>query len=295
MKDLKPENLLYLTTSPDSGLVLADFGIAKMLDTQDEVLTTMAGSFGYAAPEVMLKKGHGKPVDMWSLGVITYTLLCGYSPFRSENLQDLIDECCNGKVVFHERYWKDVSDDAKNFITHLLQSDPEDRATSEVSQIFIRGYPVLLLMLVQEALQHPWLTGQTASDHNLLPEIRAYMAKSRLRRGIEIVKLANRIEALKMQEDESETAPGEADVPADAKSAAGVALAGGAFSEKGLGTSTDAGAKPGGKKSLGNIAKGAIFQEVVLAKVRDMKEQEQALKVEKEANEKEAKRRSFQG
>jgi calcium/calmodulin-dependent protein kinase I len=104
-----------------------------MLDTQDEVLTTMAGSFGYAAPEVMLKKGHGKPVDMWSLGVITYTLLCGYSPFRSENLQDLIDECCNGKVIFHERYWKDVSDDAKNFIGHLLQPDPEDRATSEVS------------------------------------------------------------------------------------------------------------------------------------------------------------------
>jgi len=114
--------------------VLADFGIAKMLDTQDELLTTMAGSFGYAAPEVMLKKGHGKPVDMWSLGVITYTLLCGYSPFRSENLQDLIDECCNGKVVFHERYWKDVSDDAKNFIGHLLQPDPEDRATSEVSR-----------------------------------------------------------------------------------------------------------------------------------------------------------------
>jgi calcium/calmodulin-dependent protein kinase I len=117
--------------------VLADFGIAKMLDTQDEVLTTMAGSFGYAAPEVMLKKGHGKPVDMWSLGVITYTLLCGYSPFRSENLQDLIDECCNGKVVFHERYWKDVSNDAKNFIDHLLQPDPEDRATSEVSQLLL--------------------------------------------------------------------------------------------------------------------------------------------------------------
>jgi calcium/calmodulin-dependent protein kinase I len=144
-------------------------------------------------------------------------------------------------------------------------------------------------MLVQEALQHPWLTGQTASDHNLLPEIRAYMAKARLRRGIEIVKLANRIEALRMQEDESHTAPDEADVPADAKAAAGAALAGGALS------STDAGARLGGKKSFGDVAKGAIFREVVLAKVRDAKEQEQALKVEKEAHEKEAKRRSFQG
>lgn len=103
-----------------------------MLDSKDEVLTTMAGSFGYAAPEVMLKKGHGKPVDMWSLGVITYTLLCGYSPFRSENLQDLIDECSNARVIFHERYWKDVSDDAKDFIGRLLQPMAEDRSTSKV-------------------------------------------------------------------------------------------------------------------------------------------------------------------
>ena len=130
--DLKPENLLYLTPDPNSSLVLADFGIAKMLDSQNEVLTTMAGSFGYAAPEVMLKLGHGKPVDMWSMGVITYTLLCGYSPFRSENLNDLIDECKNGRVIFHERYWKDVSRDAKEFITQLLQPDPSRRPSSEV-------------------------------------------------------------------------------------------------------------------------------------------------------------------
>jgi calcium/calmodulin-dependent protein kinase I len=103
-----------------------------MLDNKDEVLTTMAGSFGYAAPEVMLKKGHGKPVDMWSLGVITYTLLCGYSPFRSENLQDLIDECCSARIIFHDRYWRDVSSDAKNFIGQLLQPNPADRATSSV-------------------------------------------------------------------------------------------------------------------------------------------------------------------
>lgn len=130
--DLKPENLLYLTADPKSALVLADFGIAKMLES-NEVLTTMAGSFGYAAPEVMLKRGHGKPVDMWSLGVITYTLLCGYSPFRSESLADLIEECKSGRVVFHERYWKDVSKDAKDFINILLQPDPNRRATSYVS------------------------------------------------------------------------------------------------------------------------------------------------------------------
>jgi calcium/calmodulin-dependent protein kinase I len=98
----------------------------------------MAGSFGYAAPEVMMRLGHGKACDMWSLGVITYTLLCGYSPFRSEGLNELIAETQNNKVVFHERYWKDVSQDAKDFIKILLQPDQHRRATSKVGGTTLR-------------------------------------------------------------------------------------------------------------------------------------------------------------
>ncbi|KAI9680180.1 MAG: hypothetical protein M1829_001417 [Trizodia sp. TS-e1964] len=258
-RDLKPENLLYLTTEANSSLVLADFGIAKMLDSKDEVLTTMAGSFGYAAPEVMLKKGHGKPVDMWSMGVITYTLLCGYSPFRSESLADLIDECRNGRIIYHEKYWKDVSKDAKNFINTLLEPDPTKRATSS------------------EALRHVWLSGKTAGDHNLLPEIRAFTARARLRRGIELVKLANRIEALRIREDE-EGAPDDVDVPANSGEALGKALSTPARG-KGL-KPTDGGRE---KKSLSKLARGAIFREVVLAKVREMKDAAEREKVESEA------------
>jgi len=114
-------------------LVLADFGIAKTLEG-NEVLTTMAGSFGYAAPEVMEKKGHGKAVDMWSLGVITYTLLCGYSPFRSESMNDLIEECRSERVIFHPRYWNEVSSDAKDFIKSLLKANPNERPSSSVSR-----------------------------------------------------------------------------------------------------------------------------------------------------------------
>ena len=95
-----------------------------------------------------------------------------------------------------------------------------------------------MLTFPQEALQHRWLSGHTTTDHNLLPEIRAYMAKARLRRGIEIVKLANRIEALKMQEDDNDEVPGESDVPADAKAAAGAALAGGSSNDPRPGLST---------------------------------------------------------
>ncbi|KKA19414.1 Calcium/calmodulin-dependent protein kinase, partial [Rasamsonia emersonii CBS 393.64] len=250
-RDLKPENLLYLTSEPNSPLVLADFGIAKMLESPSDVLTSMAGSFGYAAPEVMLKKGHGKAVDMWSMGVITYTLLCGYSPFRSENLPDLIEECQQGRIVFHERYWRDVSKDAKDFILTLLEPDPAKRATSE------------------EALKHPWLKGESATDHNLLPEIRAYMAKARLRRGIEIIKLKNRIEALKMQEDEEEDIPSTADIKAEDAAAKAAPESGTTPFPSVPGANTDASASsdaPSGgtkKRSLSKAARSAIFREVV--------------------------------
>ena len=259
IQDLKPENLLYLTRSPESSLVLADFGIAKMLDSNESVLTTMAGSFGYAAPEIMLKQGHGKPVDMWSLGVITYTLLCGYSPFRSENVADLIEESRSGRIVFHGRYWKDVSVEAKEFILKLLQPDPNKRLTSE------------------EAIQDVWLTGKTATDFNLLPEFRAYMAKARLKRGIEIIKLANRIEALRLQAGPEDS--DKEDIPVNAGEMAGQALNDKPPPEghPSLKTSPEP-----EKKSLSKLAKGAIFREVVLAKVREEKEKAERERVEKE-------------
>lgn len=274
-RDLKPENLLYLTREPDSQLVLADFGIAKMLDSPGAVLTTMAGSPGYAAPEIMMKQGHGKAVDMWSLGVITYTLLCGYSPFRSENMADLLEECKSGRIIFHERYWKDVSKDAKEFIMTLLQPDPRKRATS------------------QETLAHRWLEGETASDHDLLPEIRSYMAKAKLKRGIELVKLANRIESLKMQEESEAVDEQDAsDIPVNATNAASLAVRNqterGVSPGRGLSTSEST-----EKRSLSKAAKSAIFKEVVLAKVREMKDKESTDKLVADATAAHERRKSF--
>jgi len=147
-----------------------------------------------------------------------------------------------------------------------------------------------VLTTIQQALQHQWLSGQTATDHNLLPEIKAYLAKARLRRGIEIIKLANRIDALKMQEDDEGEAPGDADVPSNPRAAAKDALSGENAGEH-LEGSTEP--KPE-KKSLSKIAKGAIFREVVLAKVKELKAAEDHAKMEADVKEK-AKRSSVGG
>ncbi|TQW10653.1 calcium/calmodulin-dependent protein kinase [Cordyceps javanica] len=269
-RDLKPENLLYVTKDPDSDLVLADFGIAKELDNKQENLQTMAGSFGYAAPEVMNREGHGKPVDMWSLGVITYTLLCGYSPFRSENLTDLLEECTQNPVIFHDRYWKDVSEDAKDFIRCLIVPNPDDRATS------------------QEALKHIWLSGQNATEHDLLPELRrAKEARAKLRKAILAIQLQKRIARLRHEADEDDDndlqdAAQNVETSGLAKAFSGVSVS--------SGSSSGETKKPSLKDT---VRSGAVFREVVLAKVREEKAKKEAALQTDEDLVQEARRRSF--
>eukprot|EP00494_Astrolonche_serrata_P032938 UN33207 len=86
-RDLKPENILFATEkgkTQNETIKVCDFGLAKHFDTEAQNLKTMAGSMQYMAPEIINKKhggGYGQEVDIWSLGVLTYVLLCGYSPF----------------------------------------------------------------------------------------------------------------------------------------------------------------------------------------------------------------------
>ncbi|KZT06205.1 Pkinase-domain-containing protein [Laetiporus sulphureus 93-53] len=149
-RDLKPENILYRTKDEHSDIVIVDFGIAKHLDTPESQLHSMAGSFGYVAPEVLNKAGHGKAVDIWSTGIITYVLLCGYSPFRSDDTTELVRETTAAHVEFHERYWSNVSQEAKDFVKYLLNPDPTKRPTAA------------------QALKHAWLTSHSPStEHDL--------------------------------------------------------------------------------------------------------------------------------
>ncbi|KAH3679550.1 hypothetical protein WICMUC_000883 [Wickerhamomyces mucosus] len=181
-RDLKPENLLYVTSDENSELVLADFGIAKELRSSDEVLFSAAGSLGYCAPEVLLGTGHGKPCDIWSLGVITYTLLVGYSPFRADNVTDFLQECETEPVVtFHRDYWKDISKDATEFILKCLKLDQFQRSRAE------------------DLLKDKWLNNdeEQYSENDLLPTIKKFNSKKKFIQAVEIIKLKNRIKKLR--------------------------------------------------------------------------------------------------
>lgn len=246
-RDLKPENLLYLTPAKDSQLVLADFGIAKQVN-EKETLRSMAGSYGYAAPEILRRIGHSFPADLWSLGVITYTILCGYSPFRAEDRDDLIAETCRADVIFHERYWNTVSQEAKDFILDLLNPDPTKRLTAK------------------QALADVWITGKTATESDLLPAVKAgFNARKKFKRAVELVRLSNRLRALEVSDTEEEPSDVQAKTHSRQVSSDFLAVPLDPVSRPSSAGSNHSGSGAGRKFRSNSM----VFAEVVKAKVRE--------------------------
>eukprot|EP01130_Rhizamoeba_saxonica_P000005 TRINITY_DN0_c2_g1_i2.p1 TRINITY_DN0_c2_g1~~TRINITY_DN0_c2_g1_i2.p1 ORF type:complete len:266 (+),score=80.95 TRINITY_DN0_c2_g1_i2:428-1225(+) len=168
-RDLKPENLLCSGTDEDEIVKIADFGLSKIF-SGDEELMTSCGTPGYVAPEVLMCESYDKSVDMWGIGIITYILLAGYPPFYAENDTALFEKIMNAEYDFDDECWDDVTDEAKDFIEHLLVKEPSERFTAE------------------ESLEHPWLTtdaadtplkiGQRMSEYNSTRKERGYREDS---------------------------------------------------------------------------------------------------------------------
>ncbi|WFC98612.1 CCR4-NOT core subunit cdc39 [Malassezia yamatoensis] len=181
-RDLKPENLLFRDRSEHSDLLIADFGLSRMVDDEKmAVLSTTCGTPGYMAPEIFKKTGHGKPVDMWAIGVIAYFLLCGYTPFDRNSSAEEMQAIVNADYKFEpEIYWRDVSEDARDFIRRLLTTDQNARLTAS------------------QALGHPWIQSashvEKADQKDLLPEIKsAFNAKRTFRKAVNGIRLVNRL------------------------------------------------------------------------------------------------------
>ncbi|GLC38262.1 hypothetical protein PLESTB_000939900 [Pleodorina starrii] len=154
LRDVKPENFLFLTPAPDSPLKMIDFGLATYCKP-GQLLSDRAGSPLYVAPEV-LKQSYGQPCDVWSAGVIAYQLLTGRFPFEDEDQGLLLSSLdvlgkkhfTNKEVFFAILYgeldfsrppWDEISPLGREFVASLLQRDPAIRPTAA------------------EALHHPWL------------------------------------------------------------------------------------------------------------------------------------------
>jgi len=137
-RDLKPENLLVKSIADDTEVKIADFGLSKIIDEQ-KMMQTACGTPGYVAPEVLNAEGYDKEVDLWSIGVITYILLCGFPPFYAETVPEVFEQIMKAEYDYPEEYWNEISAEGKDFIDHLLVVDPKERLTA------------------QQALEHKWL------------------------------------------------------------------------------------------------------------------------------------------
>ncbi|GES85992.1 Pkinase-domain-containing protein [Rhizophagus clarus] len=170
-RDIKPENLLFepiafvpsKNPSPPPGpneepkedegefilgvggggigkVKIADFGLSKIV--WDEQTMTPCGTVGYTAPEIVKDERYSKSVDMWALGCVLYTMLCGFPPFYDESIPELTEKVAKGQYTFLSPWWDPISTSSKDLISNLLTVNPEKRFT--INQFF----------------EHPWIKNE---------------------------------------------------------------------------------------------------------------------------------------
>ncbi|CAE7529378.1 CPK2 [Symbiodinium sp. CCMP2456] len=170
-RDLKPENFLFLTKdSIDKNILkLIDFGLSSPA-SDGKVMSTKAGTPYYVAPQVLQGK-YDKSCDLWSCGVIMYTMLCGYPPFYGKTDHEVLHKVKSGNFTFDQKDWKNVSDDAKALIRMLIKFDPAERYTAE------------------QALQHEWIRcraprSTTASlQAGIVDNLRAFQNQHKMKKA----------------------------------------------------------------------------------------------------------------
>ena len=138
-RDLKPENILMTDLTSNADIRLLDFGLSKIVGN-DEKCTEPYGTLSFVAPEVLQGKPYDKSVDLWSIGIITFLLLCGYMPFDDKHSErEIARQTIQDPVPYENKIWSKLSPEAKTFVDGLLQKKPEKRYS------------------IKEVLEHPWI------------------------------------------------------------------------------------------------------------------------------------------
>ncbi|XP_071162584.1 ribosomal protein S6 kinase alpha-5-like [Mytilus edulis] len=138
-RDLKPENLIFQDDTDNAEIKIVDFGFARFYKPEMQKLETPCFTLPYAAPEVLktwtTKDGYTQSCDLWSLGVILYTMLSGTVPFQTYKSDDsaecIMKRIKGGQFDFSTPEWKDVSEQAKDLIQGLLTVEPSKRLTMD--------------------------------------------------------------------------------------------------------------------------------------------------------------------
>ncbi|MFS7961644.1 putative protein kinase CAMK-CDPK family [Helianthus anomalus] len=165
-RDLKPENFLFSTRQEDSALKVIDFGLSDFT-RPDQRLNDIVGSAYYVAPEV-LHRSYNVEADIWSIGVITYILLCGSRPFFARTESGIFRSVLRADPNFNDSPWPSVTPEAKDFVKRLLNKDHRKRMTAS------------------QALTHPWLRDESRAvplDILIYKLVKAYLRASPLKRA----------------------------------------------------------------------------------------------------------------
>uniref|UniRef100_A0A673CEK1 non-specific serine/threonine protein kinase n=1 Tax=Sphaeramia orbicularis TaxID=375764 RepID=A0A673CEK1_9TELE len=143
-RDLKPSNILYVDESGNAESIrICDFGFAKQLRAENGLLMTPCYTANFVAPEVLKKQGYDAACDIWSLGVLLYTMLTGFTPFANgpeDTPEEILARIGSGKFSLSGGYWNSVSVEAKDLVSKMLHVDPHQRLTAG------------------QVLRHPWVT-----------------------------------------------------------------------------------------------------------------------------------------
>ncbi|XP_004600822.1 ribosomal protein S6 kinase alpha-2 isoform X3 [Sorex araneus] len=142
-RDLKPSNILYMDESgnPES-IRICDFGFAKQLRAENGLLMTPCYTANFVAPEVLKRQGYDAACDIWSLGILLYTMLAGFTPFANgpdDTAEEILARVSSGKYALSGGNWDSISDAAKDVVSKMLHVDPQQRLTA------------------LQVLQHPWV------------------------------------------------------------------------------------------------------------------------------------------
>ncbi|CAL8380121.1 unnamed protein product [Arctogadus glacialis] len=142
-RDLKPSNIRFSddTGNPES-IRICDFGFAKQLRAENGLLMTPCYTATFVAPEILKKQGYDAACDIWSLGILLYTIIAGFSPFASgpdDTPEEILAQIGCGRFLLVGGNWDLVSDSAKDIVTKMLHVDPHQRLTAH------------------QVLRHPWI------------------------------------------------------------------------------------------------------------------------------------------